>query len=179
VTAGPAPLGFETRVQGSVTVTGGTATVAGTCSVQFAGQQPFVLDDVGFTQTIAEGAPFAFDRVFAVELPFPASSDGTLNCTVSGSTSGGQPVDISRQAAFTASDFRPDVSPCSPDAETMCVLGGRFQITVDWRNDTSQGAGRVPDDERFFDGGSFYFFAPDNLDLLVRMTDGCSINNRF
>jgi hypothetical protein len=61
----------------------------------------------------------------------------------------------------------------------MCVLGGRFQITVDWRNDTSQGAGRVPDDERFFDGGSFYFFAPDNLDLLVRMTDGCSINNRF
>lgn len=66
--------------------------------------------------------------------------------------------------------------PCQPDATTHCLNGGRFRVTVT-RDASSPGGnpqpGRasLPSD----DSGAFWFFSPNNAELLVKVLDGCTV----
>lgn len=66
---------------------------------------------------------------------------------------------------------------CQPGAETLCLGSGRFQVQVRW---TAQGqtgaAGAVP---LTADTGSFWFFDPANIELTLKVLDGCNLNGRF
>jgi len=66
--------------------------------------------------------------------------------------------------------------PCAANA--LCLQGGRYEITVQWRApDGSTGIGHpVPLTE---ETGAFWFFADDNYELMVKVHDGCELNNRF
>lgn len=57
-------------------------------------------------------------------------------------------------------------------------LDGRFHVTVDWqRRDGTAGHGHpVPFTDR---AGLFWFFNQENLEMLVKMVDACSFNDRF
>ncbi|MEM9405776.1 MAG: Kazal-type serine protease inhibitor family protein [Acidobacteriota bacterium] len=71
-------------------------------------------------------------------------------------------------------------APCVPDQETLCLLGERFRVTVDWVNQYdggTTGVGRaVPlTDET----GAFWFFTEGNLELMVKILDGSEINGKF
>jgi hypothetical protein len=70
------------------------------------------------------------------------------------------------------------VLPCIADSSTLCLQGGRFQVRAFWRDYADrQGAGKsVPLGD---DSGGFWFFAPDNFELLVKVIDGCGANGRF
>ena len=63
--------------------------------------------------------------------------------------------------------------PCQPDATTLCLEDGRFQVTVDFETDTSQGQGQalLPSD----DSGEFWFFEPNNTELIVKVIDACGV----
>lgn len=63
--------------------------------------------------------------------------------------------------------------PCQPDATTLCLEDGRFQVTVDWETDTGQGQGQalLPSD----DSGEFWFFEPNNTELIVKVIDACGV----
>lgn len=68
---------------------------------------------------------------------------------------------------------------CEPDANTLCLLAGRFRVRVAWRNvrDGATGQGfAVRDTDRT---GAYYFFRRDNTELFVKMLDGRSINGSF
>ena len=68
--------------------------------------------------------------------------------------------------------------PCQQDNETLCLLNdGRFRVDVDWRSSSSSGTGQVISST--FDSGIFYFFNPNNQDLLVQLLDACSNNDHF
>ncbi len=68
--------------------------------------------------------------------------------------------------------------PCQPDNETLCLLDdGRFKVDVDWTSSNSSGTGMVI--KSGFDSGSFYFFNPNNTNLLVQLLDACSNNDHF
>ena len=54
----------------------------------------------------------------------------------------------------------------------------RFAVTVDWRTDDGSGPGR-PSHLRTDDSGIFYFFSPNNLELLLKVVDGCAFNDRY
>jgi hypothetical protein len=60
----------------------------------------------------------------------------------------------------------------------LSFLGGRFEVRVDWRRaDGLTGAGTaVPLTDR---SGLFYFFNPDNIEMLIKMFDACSLNGRI
>lgn len=61
---------------------------------------------------------------------------------------------------------------CAPNATTLCVLDGRFSISATWRTangDTGVGQA-VPFNA---DSGSFWFFSPDNTEVLVKLRDAC------
>lgn len=60
---------------------------------------------------------------------------------------------------------------CHPDATTLCLLDGRFQVKVDFSDpqQPAQAAGVQPDGS-----GLFYFTNPDNWEMLVKLVDGCN-----
>ena len=70
---------------------------------------------------------------------------------------------------------------CQPDATTLCLVDGRFRVTVDWSNprDESSGQGMALPLEGNDTTGTFWFFFPENLELLVKVIDGRVLNNKF
>ncbi len=70
--------------------------------------------------------------------------------------------------------FRGGVSPSS-----LCLNQRRFLVEVDWRDfQTNQGTGSVVSGGSD-DSGLFWFFNQDNWEMLVKVIDGCPLNNRF
>ena len=64
--------------------------------------------------------------------------------------------------------------PCVPGPAVLCLGDGRFRLDVTWRDfSTRTGTGTaVPLSE---ESGLFWFFAASNLEMLVKVLDGCSI----
>jgi V8-like Glu-specific endopeptidase len=69
-------------------------------------------------------------------------------------------------------------STCVPSATTLCLHGGRFQVTADWTKTTGEhGTGTgvgLTDDSAYF-----WFFSPDNVEMVVKVLDACSISQKF
>lgn len=70
------------------------------------------------------------------------------------------------------------VSGCVPTERRLCLGGGRFAVEATWRDFGWQlGAGRaIPWSG---DAGGFWFFHPDNLELLVKVHDGRPLNGHY
>jgi hypothetical protein len=66
---------------------------------------------------------------------------------------------------------------CVTDARTLCLLG-RYEVEVTWKTSNGQtGAGTaVPDSDN---SGFFWFFGPDNLELVVKLLDGATVNGKL
>ncbi|HYO16204.1 MAG TPA: sialidase family protein [Thermoanaerobaculia bacterium] len=67
---------------------------------------------------------------------------------------------------------------CVPDGETLCLNDGRFRVRVAWETrDGQSGTGRgVP---LTADSGYFWFFAADNVELVVKVLDACAGFQRY
>jgi hypothetical protein len=70
--------------------------------------------------------------------------------------------------------------PCAPEADTMCLgEGDRFKVEVTWKDYVGNvGTGKVAP-AGTLDSGLFYFFTPNNWELLIKVLDGCGINQHF
>jgi hypothetical protein len=66
---------------------------------------------------------------------------------------------------------------CAPDPTTLCVNGGRFRVTADWRTPEASGAGRAI--ALGTDSGYFWFFDMNNVEILVKVLNGCGVNSRY
>ncbi len=67
---------------------------------------------------------------------------------------------------------------CQPSDTRLCLSGGRFAVTVAWRDF----AGRTGTGQTIpltADTGGFWFFAPSNLELAVKVLDGRGVNGAF
>jgi photosystem II stability/assembly factor-like uncharacterized protein len=85
---------------------------------------------------------------------------------------------VQSPAAPVASAAAP-AGPCVPDAQTLCELGGRFQVRVEWQGSPSgptRAAAAVPLTD---DTGYFWFFDAANVELVVKTLDGTAINGHF
>lgn len=81
--------------------------------------------------------------------------------------------DLRSEGLFVA-DLTSAGESCSVNA--LC-LGDRFEVTARFATTTSAGSA-VPRPITA-DTGAFWFFEPDNLELVVKILDGCSTNDRF
>ncbi|HBL31550.1 MAG TPA: hypothetical protein DD490_32410 [Acidobacteria bacterium] len=81
-------------------------------------------------------------------------------------------VDGAFANSFTAlRPFLDPPAPCKPGPDTLCLLGNRFRVKVNWQNqfDGSSGSGRpIP---RSNVTGFFSFGDPGNVELLVKILD--------
>jgi hypothetical protein len=66
---------------------------------------------------------------------------------------------------------------CLPGAADLCLQDGRFRVSATWNTAAGQGVAQaVPLTP---DTGSFWFFNPANLELTLKVIDGCAVNSRF
>ena len=84
--------------------------------------------------------------------------------------------------AATASgvfDYLISSSACVTDPQTLCLDGGRFAVKTSFQS-TPEGpsipATAVP---LTGDTGYFWFFDPTNVELVVKVLTGCSVNNSY
>ncbi len=67
---------------------------------------------------------------------------------------------------------------CPDDPTALCLRDGRFRVRASWHDFIGQSGPAAPfpvTDE----SGLFHFFSPGNLELAVKVLDGCAINQRF
>jgi hypothetical protein len=71
----------------------------------------------------------------------------------------------------------PTSGSCVPDAATLCLGGGRYRATAQWRSaaGTTGAGGAVPITG---DTGYFWFFDEANIEVVVKVLDGCTVNGR-
>ena len=60
----------------------------------------------------------------------------------------------------------------------LCLNGGRFQVEATWKApDGSSGAGNAV--ALTSDSGYFWFFDPNNVELVVKVLNGCDVNGQY
>jgi hypothetical protein len=74
-----------------------------------------------------------------------------------------------------ASGPRPDAGVAT--GTVLSVGGGRFRITTAWKANGQTGSGQAV--QLTDETGYFWFFSPDNVEMLVKVLDACSFNQRF
>jgi hypothetical protein len=90
---------------------------------------------------------------------------------------GGAGLDSERSTStVTILDDDGSTDACIEDDDSLCLLGDRFKIEVVWRlADGRTGSGHmVPVSGS---SGLVWFFADDNIEMLVKVLDGCAISN--
>ena len=67
---------------------------------------------------------------------------------------------------------------CVANATTLCLNQGRFEVKIDYRT----AAGATGDGQAYpltTDSGYFWFFDDANVELVIKVIDGCGYNNRY
>ena len=139
------------------------------------------LDETGFEIEMRSGTD-----EFGLVQSLPA---GTTATTITGldeataytfrvrATTPGEPTPYSNEA--TATTFLSDTTTCIAGPTTRCLGGGRFQVEIEWR-DFAGGTGAGSDTGlQSGDSALFYFFDPDNWEMLVKVLDGCDLTGHF
>jgi hypothetical protein len=112
------------------------------------------------------------------------ASANSLTCTTPPGAVGPVAVKVTtdggsatRENAYTYGS----TEPCVPGANTLCLNQNRFKVEVAWRTGApAEGPGvatAIPGGTN--DSGLFWFFSPNNQEMLLKVLDGCHLNERF
>src|SRR6185503_9365390 len=103
---------------------------------------------------------------------------GTYTLRVSNSRSASpSPDDLATVTVGPSTcETNPALPAAAPADATLCI-DGRFAVSVEWTVDASSGLGHaVP---LTAETGAFWFFNAANVEVLVKVLDACSYNQRF
>jgi PKD repeat protein len=127
-----------------------------------------IADDKAFAGTCGDDGPVATAAAAAA----PAATAATA-ATAGGAALPDPPPPVDVEAA-------PGEGVCTDSATTMCLLGGRYEVTASWSSPPAAGGepgetgpGRVAR-ARTPGSGLFYFFDPENWEMLVKVLDACA-----
>ena len=118
-----------------------------------------------FVSTAMQGVPTVLSDVLYDGIPCsPSGCDPTS----------GTPVTVTGGQVVQGIDLViPTVAPmCEPSDTRLCLLDGRFKVEATWRDfDGNAGAGQAA---QLTDAtGTFWFFTPDNVEVVVKVLDAC------
>lgn len=122
-----------------------------------------------------DGTPKTF--VVSVLNDTLTEGDETLHLSL-GTPTGGAVLGSPATTIITiADDDAGPLAPCVQNLTTLCLFEDRFKITVDWRtSDGRFGQGvAIPLGNSGGQSGLFYFFNPFNIEMLVKMLNGCGL----
>jgi hypothetical protein len=73
---------------------------------------------------------------------------------------------------------RTDPGTCAADGQTLCLAGGRFRVQAAWATAAGgSGAGNAVSDSDL--AGRFWFFNPNNTELVVKVLNACGPYDHF
>ena len=74
-------------------------------------------------------------------------------------------------------ELRGQLGGCVSTPQSLCLQDGRFEVTMTWNTetDTDKAVGR----RETLDSGLFWFFRPSNIEALVKVLDGCAVNDHY
>ena len=107
---------------------------------------------------------------------------GTVSLTYTPTFTGRHVIGVSstqEQATggYTLSATCGAAAGCVPGATALCLNNGRFRVTASFQSSTGSGAGQaVP---LTSDTGYFWFFTGTNVEMVVKVVNGCSFNSRY
>jgi hypothetical protein len=86
--------------------------------------------------------------------------------------------DARNDAVLASAGVRSFAPGCTPGPTALCLNGGRFQVSVAWKDFAGRtGVGQaVP---LTGDAGYFWFFSPANVELVLKVLDGRPLNDHF
>ncbi len=123
------------------------------------------------TEEVAGRAPVTFTaNSLTVTIPLAMiGDDGAVDAaTIVGTAD--EPTDKAPNQGSVASE---EVEP-----GIISLQGGRFTVQVEWEDPLGQsGPGLLIDKSN--DSAVLYFFSQDNWEMLIKVLDGCEINDRF
>jgi ELWxxDGT repeat protein len=70
-------------------------------------------------------------------------------------------------------------APCVPSATRLCLQEGRFAVEADWRDFQGHTGKGMAVPLSGGDTGYFWFFGPDNVEVLIKVLDGRPLNDKF
>ncbi|MEM7584932.1 MAG: PKD domain-containing protein [Acidobacteriota bacterium] len=111
-----------------------------------------------------------------------ASSDDA-NPTHTYAAAGTYPVELTVERGGRSDTFSTEVEvrerSCGGEGSGMCLNQDRFAVEVEWTDfDGQAGIGTVAP-QGSDDSGIFWFFDSTNLEMLVKVLDGCALNDHF
>jgi plastocyanin len=62
---------------------------------------------------------------------------------------------------------------CVAGATALCINNGRFKVEIDWRTADNTGQAQAVTVPSAPDSGLFYFFAPSNIEMLIKVLNAC------
>ncbi len=108
-----------------------------------------------------------FDNELYDNLPCEGGCDPTA----------GTPIPVSVNSTTQDIDF--DLGYCTPTATSLCLTGDRFRVEAIWKTFESE-IGAAFAEDLTADAGTFWFFDPGNIELVVKVLDICDRpENRF
>ncbi len=70
-------------------------------------------------------------------------------------------------------------APCAVTATSLCLNDGRFRVSVAWQVPSQGSSGSGSAIPLTSDTGYFWFFSPNNVELVIKVVDGRAFNGRF
>lgn len=115
-------------------------------------------------------------KTFEVPILEDDVSEGneTVNLTLSNPV-GGASLDPERgTSVLSILDNDGSTTACTDDSTTLCLEDGRFEVRTVWRtSDGNSGVGQViPSTDS---SGLVWFFAPNNVEMLIKVLDACKL----
>lgn len=101
----------------------------------------------------------AADRLTATGAPTPFLTDGAF------------PI------VYRRGNYRPPSGNCTPNATTLCLSAGRFQVGVTFTTSLGQ-QGLAQAVSLTSNTGYFSFFDASNVEIVVKVLDACALNQR-
>ena len=174
------PTLLRTSLLGFALASSAAFAAAQVASFTFQAASPTTATPVNFTDT-TEPSPTSWTWDFGDPASGAANSSNVQNPTHIYSTSGQYTVTLTVTGGSVAQQTI-TVAPAGAAAcdlpTTLCLNNNRFQVTANWTKNTGEsGAGtriKLTDES-----GYFWFFDPNNVEMVVKVLNGCALNNAY
>lgn len=101
-----------------------------------------------------------------------STSNRAINLTLHDPTGGAALAAGNANATIVILNTSGDKSACQPGDGTLCMMAGRFRARVTWRIQGSAGGGHAQ--ALSATSGTFWFFDPNNVEMLVKVVNACT-----
>ena len=135
--------------------------------------------DVEYTMTVTDtltGTQQVYFNPLGAASPAITDTDAFATCSVSAPAQARIPLAQELSLPKVRQSWKE--GSCVANDNRLCLNNSQFAVEMTWRDFAGNTGAAVVDPFQGPDSGLLWFFTPDNVEALVKVLDGCSINNR-